>query len=119
MHATLIQSARQELEKSRHFQSEGFPGKSRVSARRSAGMAIQLYLSASSILVTSSNAYDLLLFLQTLPDLPAEIKQACHVLTLRVDESFNLPPGSDPILAAETIINWIITIYPESERKND
>lgn len=115
MLSNLIASALQELIKANQFQEDGFPGKSRVSARRAAGLAIQYYLDKNRISIPPKNAYELLLYFQTIQHLPEEIREAGQTLTLRVDESFNLPSTNDPILAAELILQWILSNFPESE----
>jgi len=115
MFVNLITSAFQELTKANQFREDGFSGKSRVSARRAAGLSIQYYLDKNRISTPTKNAYELLLYFQTLQVVPAEIREAGQTLTLRVDESFNLPSTNDPILAAEEILQWILSNFPESE----
>lgn len=103
----LLLEPRNELNEAYRHLREGFPGRARVCARRSAGMAIQKYFEYMGFILTTRNAYDLLLQLQRIKDLPPSIQIAAETLTLRVREDFSLPPGSDPLKAAEIIIDWI------------
>jgi len=103
----ILTEARNELIEAYRHLREGFPGRARVCARRSAGLAIQKYYEYTGLTLTTRNAYDLLLQLHGIKDLPPSICTATETLTLRVREDFTLPPEADPLKAAEEIIDWI------------
>lgn len=111
----LLQEAASEMVLARKYADQGFLGKSRVCARRASAAAIRILYQEKDMMLPSNNAYELLRQFPASMDLPVDIILACQTLTLRVNESFQLPTNQDPILAASRIIEWILKIIPESE----
>jgi hypothetical protein len=107
MKSDYLEKARKELANGRLHHQAGFSGRARVCSRRAAGIALYYYLEQFENPVQSKSAYDILLFTQASTLFSPQIQDAARILTMRVDENFNLPSNLDPILAAETIIQWI------------
>jgi len=107
MHSDYLDKARKELSNGRLHHNAGFSGRARVCARRAAGIALFYYLELHENPIQSISAYDVLRYTQTSTLFSFKVQDAARILTMRVDENFNLPSNLDPILAAETIILWV------------
>jgi hypothetical protein len=107
MHSDYLEKARKELSNSQLHHQAGFSGRARVCARRAAGITLLYYLELLENPIQSKSAYNVLRYAQTSTLFPPKIQDAARILTMRVDEDFNLPSNLDPILAAETIILWV------------
>jgi len=90
----------EELARGADARLAGLEGRARVCARRAAGAATREYLELRGIATPGSSAYDLLVFLQDLPEVSPEIRQAAGHLLTRVDESFSLPVEADLLAEA-------------------
>jgi hypothetical protein len=90
----------QELARGEAARLAGFEGRARVCARRAAGAAVREYLNHRGISGPGPSAFDLLAFLQEMPEVSMEIRQAAGRLVIRVDESFSLPVETDLLAEA-------------------
>jgi hypothetical protein len=111
MSDTRISQFADELQQAEIARSHGNEGRSRVCCRRAAGIAIREYFSRRGEPVPEKSAYDLLLRLAALPDIPPEVKRMSDHLTMRVTEEFTLPIDVDLIeetyhLAAFLLSDW-------------
>ncbi len=100
----------EELARGEAARQAGLEGRARVCARRAAGAAVREYLDQRGLAAPGTSAYDLLAYLQDLPEVSAEIRQAAGHLLTRVDESFSLPEEAD--LMAEA--GWLAQALEES-----
>jgi HEPN domain-containing protein len=89
-------------------------GKTRVCARRAAGVAIREYLSRNGITPPSISAYDLLKFLEEMDETPADLRQATAYLRLRVTEEFRLPVNVDLVAEAKKICTVLLPEWEEA-----
>ena len=96
-----------ELAKAHQARVQGLEGKARVCARRAAGWAAQAYLARLSIAVTPATAFAALQVLSTSSSFNNEFHLWLEHLTMRVDESFNLPPGIDLLTEAALLIQYL------------
>ena len=85
----------QELLKGQEARQAGFEGRARVCARRAAGVVVRAYLARREMPVPGLSAYDLLVYLQGIPDIPVRVREAAERLAMRVDEDFTLPAETD------------------------
>jgi hypothetical protein len=92
-----------ELARGEAARQQGLEGRARVCARRAAGAAIREYLDLRGLEAPGTSAYDLLAFLQGLPDVSPLIRQAAGRLLARVDESFSLPDDVDLLADANRL----------------
>jgi hypothetical protein len=97
-----------EIEKAFEVRALGNEGQARVCARRAAGVVVREYFQRRGLLVRTSSAYDLLLELLQVPDLPEPARQAAEYLTLRVTQEFKLPITVDLIQAAQTLADNLL-----------
>jgi hypothetical protein len=82
-------------------------GRSRVAARRAAGIAVSEFNRLTAFTQSSNNYYALLLAFSNLPGIPEDIRRIALRLCQRVDEQYNLPEGSDLIKDAEDLMNFV------------
>lgn len=97
-----------ELQMAADARARGNEGQARVCARRAAGIVIREYYQRREISVRSSSAYDLLMGLLELPDLPAAAQQSAEYLTLRVTEEFKLPVAVDLVIEARNLAESLL-----------
>jgi hypothetical protein len=97
---TLVKKWILELESAERARLAGNEGRARVCARRAAGMAAQIFLTQHRVQTGVENFYNILLNLSQFPSLSPDLKTAVAHLTLRVDETFSLPPDVDLIADA-------------------
>ncbi len=93
--AEVRQKIAEELSRGETALQDGYPGRSRVCARRAAGEAIREFLAVKGIPSPGSGAIDLLEGVQGLGGVSAEVKEAARRLLVRVDENFSLPAEFD------------------------
>jgi hypothetical protein len=93
-----------ELERAERCRQEGNQGRSRVCARLAAGAAVKKFLTEIQYPHIPISSYQTLLTASTLKNLPEEARQSLHLLTLRVNEEHQLPPGVDLIQEAKKLI---------------
>jgi len=104
-----------ELEKARSARKSGFVGKSRVLARRAAGLAIREYLRVQISPLLDLSLNDLLKD-QTVRELvPKSIHATLDRLTTRVNLDYQLPAEMDLLMDAEDVINILQMEMGENE----
>lgn len=89
-------------------------GKTRVCARRAAGVAIREYLTRRGVKPPSVSAYDLLKVLEEMDETPADLRQASAYLRLRVTEEFRLPVEVDLVSEAKKICTALLPEWEEN-----
>lgn len=107
MTTTWFELMQAELENGEVARARGNEGMARVCARRAAGYAVAEYFTRVGIDFRNPSAYERLRFLQTLPDVPEDVRAACAALTLRVDTEYRLPPEVDLLLEARRLMVWL------------
>jgi hypothetical protein len=98
-----------EFERAEVARAGGNEGQARVCARRASGIAIREYMLRRGQPVRSSSAYDLLKQLIEDPLITPDVQQAAVLLTLRVDEAFNLPVDVDLLAEARHLCDRLLT----------
>jgi hypothetical protein len=113
---SLAKDASVELERAKAARSAGNEGLARVCARRAAGLAARGFLNrnkvppfdaAQGILSRSISAYAALKALAAFPAISPQLKLAAVHLTMRVNDEFDLPHGTDLIDEAHKIIGGL------------
>jgi hypothetical protein len=99
----LVKKWMMELDSAERARLAGNEGRARVCARRAAGMAAQTFLTRHRVRTDGANFYNALLALSQFPRLTPDLKTAVAHLTLRVNETFSLPPDVDLIADARTL----------------
>ncbi len=100
----LQEKIRAELANALQARQMGNEGRARVCARRAAGLAARDFLEKRGFNEPrTASAYELLRLLAEYPGLPPDLRQAAGQLTMRVDEAFDLPAGTDLIEAARRL----------------
>jgi HEPN domain-containing protein len=107
MSANWHEEAELELIKAREALKAGFKGRSRVSARRAAGLAVREYYRHQSAEVPPENLYKILLRFSEHPALPNNIRLVSKHLCQRVDQSYSLPDNVDLVTDAEQLIQYL------------
>lgn len=92
-----------ELASGEAARSEGFEGRARVCARRAVGAAVREYLDLRGLPVPGASAYDLIAYLQNMPEMPSDVRKSAGYFLTRVDESFNLPAEIDLLAEARRL----------------
>ena len=96
-----------ELIASKKAEQEKLAGRSRVAARRAAGIALLEYNRLVSFTQETQNYYDLLQAFSCQPGVPGDIQQATQRLCQRVDEQYNLPDDFNLIDDAESLVKYV------------
>jgi len=105
-----------ELERAKAARIAGNEGLARVCARRAAGLAAREFLNRNKVppfdaaqgrLSRSNGAYAALKALAAFPAISPHLKLAAIYLTMRVNDEFNLPHGTDLIDEAHKIIGGL------------
>lgn len=99
------QRIRTELIHAEQARSSGNQGRSRVCARRAAGIAVREYLSQRKIGFTDPSAISVLSVLTSLEDVPEMIIQCADHLLTRVDTNYQLPQEIDLIDQTNQLID--------------
>jgi len=94
---------KQEIDMASAARARGNEGQARVCARRAAGVVAREYFQRLGRPLHNPSAYDLLMELLTLDDLPELARQSLQNLTQRVTEEFELPEGIDLLLEARSL----------------
>jgi hypothetical protein len=97
-----------ELQAARKATRDQMTGRSRVAARRAAGIALMEYNRWNAFTQTTTNFYDLLMAFSTQAGLPEKIQQAARRLCQRVDGQYNLPDDYDLIEDAEMLVKFVV-----------
>ncbi len=106
MSETWQEKAERELTSARDALQAGLGGRSRVSARRAAGVALNEYYRQQGIKDPSDNYYHLLLRFSEYPALPDNIRTIARHLCQRVDENYSLPDDINLVKEAEQLIQY-------------
>jgi hypothetical protein len=96
-----------ELQIARKAAQDQMGGRSRVAARRAAGIAVREYNRLKPFTQNSYNYYNLMVAFSTHPSIPDEIQQVARRLCQRVNEQYNLPEGYDLITDAEILVEFV------------
>lgn len=80
-----------ELAQAQSARESGNEGRARVCARRAAGFAIAEYLLLTGKSPAPASATDLLALFQTLPAVPADLKEIARLLLVRVNTDYQFP----------------------------
>lgn len=96
-----------ELERGWEAHAQGLDGRARVHARRAAGIAALIFLHNQEGNFTR-NAYDALRQIATSSLVSARARQAAQALTLRVDETFQLPAHLNLLEEAQCLIEELL-----------
>jgi hypothetical protein len=112
-------SAHRELLKSRKAAEDKLAGRSRVAARRAAGIALAEYNRLEQFTRETDNYYDLLQSLLKHPGVPQNIQQATQRLCQRVDEQYNLPDDFHLINDAEILVKFVESQTAEIMKNGD
>ncbi|GAB4398036.1 MAG: hypothetical protein OHK0052_20840 [Anaerolineales bacterium] len=107
MTTTWFDSMQAELENGEAARARGNEGMARVCARRAAGYAAAEYFKRMGIDFRNPSAYERLRYLQTLPNVPEDVRAACAALTLRVDTEYRLPPEVDLLRESRRLMAWL------------
>jgi hypothetical protein len=89
-----------EIGRAEKARAEGNEGKARVCARRAAGHAIGEYLRREGLHSSGRSAYSQLQFLQSLPSVSPQVREAAHHLLMRITPEHKLPIEMDLIAEA-------------------
>jgi hypothetical protein len=100
-------AAKRELFASRKAARDKLAGRSRVAARRAAGIALVEYNRLMPFTQETENYFDLLQAFSNQPAVPEDIQQATQRLSQRVDEQYNLPEDFNLIDDAETLMKFV------------
>lgn len=107
MDEEISQQISHELERGWEAHQQGLEGRARVHARRAAGIAARLFLQDQRKAFTR-NAYDALRQIAVSPALSERARQAAQALTLRVDETFQLPTHLNLLEEAQCLIEELL-----------
>lgn len=108
-----IENAWIELQHAREARTSGFEGRSRVCARRAAGLAIKEYLIQKHNIFLSSSLFDLITDQSLREHLPPQLSDPLDRLSLKVNEEFQLPAGVDLLSDAKLVITLLETKLEE------
>lgn len=103
-HQDLLSRIELELNLASKARVQGNEGRVRVCARRAAGWAVAAYRQRELGVAPVANAYRQLHWLQTLDEIPQEIREAAFRLTARVSLDHTLPHQEDPLEDARMLI---------------
>jgi len=106
-----------ELEAAAQARERGNEGQARVCARRAAGVALREHFRRKGQEIRNPSAYDLLQRFAALPENPAPLRQFALRLTLRVNESFQLPPEIDLLEDARLLCQALLLEDPQEPKK--
>jgi hypothetical protein len=112
-------SAQRELLISREAAQDKLAGRSRVAARRAAGIALAEYNRLVHFTRETDNYFDLLQSFLKLPEIPQDIQQATQRLCQRVDEHYNLPDDFHLIDDAEILVEFVESHTAEIMKKGE
>ena len=109
---SLIAEISTELERAATARAAGNERRTRVCARRAAGMAARDFLKRNQGTALhsaqggtrNSRTYEALRTVAAFPAHTPDLNQAADHLTMRVNDEFQLPPGTDLIIEAYKII---------------
>jgi hypothetical protein len=104
----LVEAIKREMETARESRAAGKEGRSRVCARRAAGLAIGWYAQQTLGVRPYSSAYKLLSWFQAREGVPARLREAAGRLTVRVTPEGQLPHEQDPLRDAQRIVMAVL-----------
>ena len=108
-------SAMEELDQARLAKEAGLDGKSRVLARRAAGLAIRAWLETSSPSLTRLSLNNLIKDKQVRQLLPMSLHESLERLITRVDQQYHLPEKFDLVADADQIIKALSNEMEEAK----
>ena len=86
-----------EIQQAERARQAGNEGMARVCARRAAGCVIGEFLLRKGLNLPGSSAYSRLHYLRSMPDVSPSVRDAAHVLLLRITPEHELPVETDLI----------------------
>jgi hypothetical protein len=107
MQQDVRQAIEAELKNAESARLTGNEGRTRVCARRAAGIAARGFLALHGVWARKSSSYDALKMLAAYPGLAPDLQSAALHLTTRVTEEFNLPMNADLIAEARKLIGGL------------
>ncbi len=107
MTVTWQESVEWELATAREAHIANLEGRSRVSARRAAGIVIKEYFRRCGIPVQSDNFLHLIKDFSEYPGLPDNMHLIARHLYQRVDENYSLPERINLVMEAEVLIQYL------------
>lgn len=96
-----------ELSSAREALEANLIGRSRVSARRAAGCAVEEFFTQSCVGDNKDNYYHLLLRFSEYPGLPEGIRTIAKHLCQRVDDNHSLPDQINLVTEAELLVQYL------------
>ncbi len=96
-----------ELARAEKARQEGLEGRSRVCARRAAGMVLRAYYETHPMTPAPPSAYDTLQLLRDDPQMNPELRQIAELLLTRVNQDFHLPEEIDLVAATRRLVEII------------
>lgn len=100
----VLSAIQKELTAAETARLAGLIGKSRVCARRAAGIAARAYCSLKGIRFQDPNAIQVLELLLAHDDIPERVKTRIHKLTERVNPDYSLPEDYDLEIEAAALV---------------
>ncbi len=97
-----------EFSRAQAARSRGNEGQARVCARRGAGIAVREYFSRQGKPSPAASVMDLFQELSLDPSIPPGSREIIEHLTLRVDQSFQLPQGLDLVEEARRLCETLL-----------
>jgi len=107
---TLPQEIEKELHAAREAELHGKRGRSRVCARRAAGLAVREYFKKIHHPESSSGLYHLLELFLEIPGIPSETRRLALDLTTRVSPDFDLPDGLDLVKESRSFSEKVLLL---------
>ncbi len=96
-----------ELQASYQFKEKGEGGKSRVCARKAAGLALRYWLQSTQPTHAVISPFKAIELFFTQPGIPTEIHTASAYLLQKVDTDYHFPEEIDLIQEAQKLINFV------------
>jgi HEPN domain-containing protein len=103
-----IEQIEKELASARAALRGGNQGKARVSARRAAGLAIELFLQEPPPRTWGLDAMARLRQAAEEPSFPADVREAATRLTTKISDRFTYPFTTDPVADAAIIVDFLL-----------
>jgi hypothetical protein len=79
---------------------------------------VRAYFARREIPAPGRSAYELLVYLQAVPDMPARVREAARQLAMRVNEDFALPSEADLIEEARQLARGLDAKLDELEKSS-
>lgn len=82
-------------------------GKSRVCARKAAGLALRFWLQQNQKIEEAISPFKAIEFFYAMPDIPPEMQKIAGHLLQKVDADYHFPEHINLIKAAEKIVKFV------------